>query len=130
MAITQSITHNQVRNTAVGRITATSTPVAIVVSLGFKPRYVSVQNSSERVGVEFFEGMTAANAIKTVAAGTRTLITSLGITVADTGFTIGLDTDLAGTDLGVFVALVLGLLLPIVAGIPAIRKQEAARAPE
>lgn len=43
---------------------------------------------------------------------------------------IPVDSDLAGTDLGVLVALVLGLLLPIVAGIPAIRKQEAARAPE
>ena len=49
------------------------------------------------------------------------------------GFTllgIQLDSDLAGTDLGVFAALVLGLLLPIVAGIPAVRKQEAMRAPE
>jgi len=43
---------------------------------------------------------------------------------------IPLDSDLAGTDIGVFAALVLGLLLPIAAGIPAIRKQEAARAPE
>ena len=43
---------------------------------------------------------------------------------------IPVDSDLAGTDVGVLVALVLGLLLPIVAGIPAIRKQEAARAPE
>ncbi len=43
---------------------------------------------------------------------------------------IPVDSDLAGTDLGVLVALVLGLLLPIVAGIPAIRKQEAMRAPE
>jgi hypothetical protein len=31
----------------------------------------------------------------------------------------------AGTDLGVIVALVLGLLVPIAAGIPGIRKQEA-----
>ncbi|CAN5359573.1 hypothetical protein BH11ACT5_BH11ACT5_20560 [soil metagenome] len=43
---------------------------------------------------------------------------------------IPLDSDLAGTDLGVLAALVLGLLLPIVAGIPAVRKQEAMRAPE
>jgi len=41
-----------------------------------------------------------------------------------------LDSDLAATDVGVFAALILGLLLPIVAGIPAVRKQEAARAPE
>jgi purine-cytosine permease-like protein len=40
----------------------------------------------------------------------------LGIPVSD---------PLAATDVGVLVALVLGLLLPIVAGIPSIRKQEA-----
>ena len=39
---------------------------------------------------------------------------------------IPLDSELAGSDLGVLVALGLGLILPIVAGIPAIRKQEAA----
>lgn len=43
---------------------------------------------------------------------------------------VPLDSDLAGTDLGVLVALLLGLLLPIVAGIPAIRKQESLRAPD
>ncbi|MBC7591103.1 MAG: hypothetical protein H7226_08695, partial [Salinibacterium sp.] len=35
--------------------------------------------------------------------------------------------DLAGTDVGVLVALALGLLLPLVTAIPAIRRQEAAR---
>ena len=39
-----------------------------------------------------------------------------------------LDGDLAGTDVGVLIALVLGLLVPIVFGIPAIRRQEAAKA--
>lgn len=39
-----------------------------------------------------------------------------------------LDGDLAGTDLGVLVALLLGLLVPIVAGIPGIRRQEAVEA--
>lgn len=46
------------------------------------------------------------------------------------GFTLlglPLDDALAGTDLGVLVALVLGLLVPIVFGIPAIRRQEAAK---
>ena len=38
---------------------------------------------------------------------------------------VPIDSDLAGTDLGVLVALVLGLLVPIVAGIPGIRRQEA-----
>ncbi|MCA0217896.1 MAG: cytosine permease [Actinobacteria bacterium] len=40
---------------------------------------------------------------------------------------VPLDTDLAATDLGVLVALALGILLPIVIGIPAIRRQEETR---
>ena len=39
---------------------------------------------------------------------------------------IPIDGELAGADLGVFVALLLGVLVPIVAGIPSIRRQEAA----
>jgi purine-cytosine permease-like protein len=38
---------------------------------------------------------------------------------------IDLTSELAASDLGVLVALVLGLLTPVVAGIPSIRKQEA-----
>ncbi|MCB1281744.1 MAG: cytosine permease [Salinibacterium sp.] len=37
---------------------------------------------------------------------------------------VPLGSDLAASDLGVFVALILGLLTPIVAGIPGIRRQE------
>ncbi|MGJ8722255.1 MAG: purine-cytosine permease family protein, partial [Salinibacterium amurskyense] len=47
------------------------------------------------------------------------------------GFTalgVDLTSELAGTDLGVLVALGLGLLTPLVAGIPAIRRQEAEQA--
>ncbi|MEP6479150.1 MAG: cytosine permease, partial [Rhodoglobus sp.] len=40
---------------------------------------------------------------------------------------VPLDGDLAASDLGVLVALVLGLLTPILGGIPAIRKQESMR---
>jgi purine-cytosine permease-like protein len=46
------------------------------------------------------------------------------------GFTLlglPLDDALAGTDVGVLVALVLGLLVPIAFGIPAIRRQEVAK---
>ena len=41
---------------------------------------------------------------------------------------IPLGSDLAASDFGVLVALVLGLVLPLAAGIPAIRRQEAAAA--
>ncbi len=46
-----------------------------------------------------------------------------------TALGVPLDSDLAGTDGGVLVALLLGILLPIVIGIPGIRKQEESRAP-
>jgi hypothetical protein len=42
---------------------------------------------------------------------------------------VPLDSALAGTDLGVFAALLLGLLVPIITGIPTIRRQEASTAP-
>jgi hypothetical protein len=42
-------------------------------------------------------------------------------------FGVDAASDLAATDVGVFVALLLGLLTPIVAGIPAIRRQESTR---
>lgn len=42
-------------------------------------------------------------------------------------FGVPLESDLAGTDLGVLLALGLGILLPIVVGIPAIRRQEETR---
>ncbi len=40
---------------------------------------------------------------------------------------ISLETDLAGTDIGVIVALLLGLLVPLAFGIPSIRRQEATK---
>jgi hypothetical protein len=94
MAITSTQTTHQVRNYAVGRFLDTGTVAAAVITTGFKPRYVLVSNVTSRDQVEYFEGMAAASAVKMVAAGTRTLITSNGITVSDTGFTIGLDTDI------------------------------------
>jgi hypothetical protein len=42
-------------------------------------------------------------------------------------FGVPLSGDLAASDLGVLVALGLGLLTPIFAGIPGIRRQEQAR---
>jgi len=47
--------------------------------------------------MEWFEGMDDDSGLKTVAAGTRTLSTSLGITVSASGFTMGLDTDVVVT---------------------------------
>jgi len=96
MATTQSQTMHQVRNVAVGSyiIESGDTAAAITITCGFKPRYVKVLNETSRDWEEWFEGMTDAYAHKTVAAGTGTLASSNGITVADDGFVIGLDTDI------------------------------------
>ena len=59
-----------------------ASPAAISVTVGFTPRYVQCVNQTTRVGYEWYEGMTAAHAIKTAAAGTRTAETSGGITVS------------------------------------------------
>ncbi len=59
------------------------------IVVGFKPKYVRWENLTDRVMVEFFEGMTAGNCLKTAAAGTRTLeTTNGGITLTNTGFRV------------------------------------------
>lgn len=90
---TQSVQPASTANIAVGSYIDTGTAAAFTITTGFKPRYVRVENETSRDGYEWFEGMAAAEAIKHVAAGTRTIITTLGITVSASGFTVGLDTD-------------------------------------
>ena len=95
MAITstQTLNSGSVSQRVVGRYITTGTAAEFDIEVGFKPRYVKVVNVTSRDQLEYYEGMDDASAVKTVAAGTRTLITTLGITVSDSGFTLGLDTD-------------------------------------
>lgn len=95
MAITQTQTNNGgIANVAVGRYLTSSTAAAFDITCGFKPRYVKVMNVTSSDQEEWFEGMTAAHAMKKVAAGTTSEVSSLGITVLNNGFTVGLDTDI------------------------------------
>lgn len=100
MAITQSQSMQpaSVANTAVGSyiIESGDTAAAITITCGFKPRYVKVLNTASTGGyMEWFEGMAAAYGFKYLSAdGTGALVTSNGITVSDSGFIIGLDTDI------------------------------------
>jgi hypothetical protein len=98
MAQTLSVTHNEVRNVAVVSFLDTGTVAATAFTVGFRPRIVRVVNETSRDMMEWFEGMTNAHGVKTVAAGTRTKVTSNGITVSATGFTVGLDTDVLVTN--------------------------------
>lgn len=61
-----------------------TTPAAASITVGFTPRYIRVENQTDRIMLEWMQGMTSAHALKTVAAGTRTAETSGGITILST----------------------------------------------
>jgi len=96
MAITQSISKapGSVSNVATGSYLSTGAGAAFTITCGFKPRYVLVVNETSGDREEWFYGMTAAHAVKRIAAGTWSNLTTTGITVAEHGFTVGLDTDI------------------------------------
>lgn len=93
MSSTSTQSEHQVRNVAVGRYIDTGTAAAITLTTGFKPRWVKVLNVTSGDEYEWMEGMADASAMKRVTAGTSSIITTLGITVSESGFIIGLDTD-------------------------------------
>lgn len=69
--------------------TAITAADSVVVTCGFKPRYVSWINSTDRVKIEWQEGMADNSCHKTAAAGTVSLeTTNGGITVTNTGFSV------------------------------------------
>lgn len=75
---------------AAGRITYGADSITAtdhtLQTLGFTPRYVRFWNVTDRICVEWFEGMAANSCLKTAANGTQTLeITSGngGLTVCD-----------------------------------------------
>jgi hypothetical protein len=77
MAITSSMRcDNGAMSFASGSFIDTGTILATAISLGFVPRYVRLENVTDRDGWEWFEGAAAGTTLKTVAAGTRTLDTS------------------------------------------------------
>ena len=65
-----------------------ASPAAMAVTTGFTPRYIRVINQTTNIMYEFYEGMTTAHMIQTVAAGTRTAPTSGGFTVTSNGFSL------------------------------------------
>ena len=100
MTITSTQTMHQARNITVGRYHDDGTVAAFKITCGFKPRYVRIQNldGSGGVTVEYFEGMDDDTGWLTAIEGDGSLMASNGITVAEDGFTVGLNTDLVFTD--------------------------------
>lgn len=89
MTITAS-TKNAIEKTrlaTINHLDDAASPAAASYKVGFRPRYVLVDNVTDRVSLVWYDGMTSTHAVKTIAAGTRTLETSGGVTV--TGDTIG-----------------------------------------
>ena len=75
--------------------TQNGTGAAISVVCGFRPRYVKVVNvaTGGLCSIEHIDTMAAASGFKGITAGTKTFISSNGITLNDFGFTIGADAD-------------------------------------
>ena len=74
--------------------TAASTPVAVTLALGFRPRYVKVvtiDTTTDTFYTEWIYGMTAAMGMQMKDDTTfkYTELAADGITVSATGFTIG-----------------------------------------
>ena len=94
MAVTDTqIASMGVNNLDSGRYLTSSTAATIAITLGYTPRYVRVLNMTSGDMYEWIEGMADASAHKRIAAGTASIITTLGITPTANGFTIGLDAD-------------------------------------
>lgn len=55
--------------------------VAVTLNVGFVPRVFRIHNATDRISYEWYNGMTNPGAIKTAAAGTRTLETTEGPTI-------------------------------------------------
>ena len=86
---TNTNTMHQVRNQTIGQVVSDAGAAADTLFVtGYLPRVVRFINLTDRITIEWFEGMAADSAIQTVAAGTRTLITTAGITVAQNGFSV------------------------------------------
>lgn len=73
---------------ATGRITMSADAITatdyLVQTLGFTPRYIRFWNVTDRISIEWYEGMAADTCLKTAAAGTQTLeTTNKGLTVCD-----------------------------------------------
>lgn len=80
---------HQVRNQTIGQVVSDAGAAADTLFVtGYRPRVVRFINLTDRSTIEWFEGMADDSALLTVAAGTRTLVTSSGVTPSASGFTI------------------------------------------
>lgn len=85
---TQSISQGVINQSA-GRVITDGGAAAITTfTVGFLPRMVRWVNVTDLTTYEWYEGMAAASAVKTVAAGTRTLNLTEGPTIVNGSFSV------------------------------------------
>ena len=76
----------------VGKIVFDATAIVaadwIEVPVGFKPSYIVFENYTDGVKGEWYFGMPNDSAIKTIANGTRTVLSSNAITPTERGFRV------------------------------------------
>jgi len=84
MPITATVTNatESTRVATIAHFDDAGAPAAASYDIGFRPRHIRVENVTDRILFEWYEGMTSGHAVQTVAAGTRTAITTGGVTVA------------------------------------------------
>lgn len=78
---------------AIGKVVFDGTTITATeylrIECGFKPRKVRVLNLTSRIEGEYWEGMSSAQHLRTVAAGTRTLDTTAAVfSLDDRGFRV------------------------------------------
>ena len=87
--ITSAVPPNQSVASVVYDATAIVAADSSTFDIGFKPRYVKFENVTDRVLLEWYEGMADNTCIKTAATGVRTLeTTNGGITVGERDFSV------------------------------------------
>jgi hypothetical protein len=87
MALTTNTQSNAagIVNRAQGQVVTDAGAAAdTTFTCGFIPRYIKFVNATDRIVLEFYEGMAANSALRTVAAGTVTLDVAAGITLGTT----------------------------------------------
>ena len=89
-------------STVTGKIVFDGTSITaadyIEIDVGFKPRFVRVENVTDRIAAEHWQGMADESCVKTAAAGTRTLEVTggnKGITLTTRGFRVDQNATLA-----------------------------------
>lgn len=80
---------------ASGSVLGTGAALEVVADkIGFRPKVVRITNLTQLATAVWYEGMADASAFLAVTVGTKSLITSAGITQRATGFSIGTNANL------------------------------------